>query len=149
MSRKSPGPQRAFVLAFVVLTSLVWCPWAYGTATGRVLSIPTWAVVAYAVAAALFALEWVFLFASGLAVNDKDRHRGNFTVREWETGGIRPLRRYVEHLADIRRIQKYIVDRAVEQGVPVVDNASLDENLSEVLGTMLQRVEEYGERAAG
>jgi 2-phosphoglycerate kinase len=84
-----------------------------------------------------------------LAVGDKDRHRGNFTVREWETGGIRPLRRYVEHFADIRRIQKYIVGRAVEQGVPVVDNASLDENLSAVLGTILQRVEDYGEHADG
>jgi 2-phosphoglycerate kinase len=55
----------------------------------------------------------------------------------------------VEHFADIRRIQKYIVGRAVEQGVPVVDNASLDENLSAVLGTILQRVEDYGEHADG
>ncbi len=34
-----------------------------------------------------------------LAVSDKDRHRANFTVREWESGGIRPLRRYLEHFA--------------------------------------------------
>jgi len=68
-------PKRAFVLAFILLTSLVWCPWAYGAATGRTLSIPTWAVVAYGVAAALFALEWVFLFASGLAVTDDDLSR--------------------------------------------------------------------------
>ena len=68
-------PKRAFVLAFILLTSLVWCPWAYGTATGRVLSIPTWAVVAYGVAAALFVLEWVFLFVSGLAVRDDDLSR--------------------------------------------------------------------------
>ena len=72
MAKKSPWPQRAFVLAFVVLTSLVWCPWAYGFAAGRLFSIPTWAVVAYAVAAALFVLEWVFLFASGLAVSDDE-----------------------------------------------------------------------------
>ena len=43
--------------------------------TGRVLSIPTWAVVAYGVAAALFVLEWVFLFVSGLAVSDDDLSR--------------------------------------------------------------------------
>jgi 2-phosphoglycerate kinase len=82
-----------------------------------------------------------------LAVNDKDRHRGNFTVREWETGGIRPLRRYVEHFAQIRRIQKYIVGRAQALDVPVVDNASLDENINEVLVTILRRVEEYGTAA--
>jgi len=82
-----------------------------------------------------------------LAVSDRDRHRSHFTVREWETGGIRPLRRYVEHFAQIRRIQKYIVSRAREMDVPVVDGASLDENLSAVLGTILDRVEEYGEAA--
>ena len=82
-----------------------------------------------------------------LAVQDKARHRGNFSVREWETGGIRPLRRYLDHFAQIRRIQKYIVGRAAALGVPVVDHPSLDENLSEVLGAILQRVEEQSAAA--
>ena len=69
-----------------------------------------------------------------LSITDKERHRGNFTVREWETGGIRPLRRYIEHFAEIRRIQKYMVGRAQALGVPVIDGPSLDDNLSEVLG---------------
>jgi len=77
-----------------------------------------------------------------LAVQDKARHRGNFSVREWETGGIRPLRRYLDHFVQIRRIQKYIVGRAAALGVPVVDNPTLEENVSEVLGAILQRVEE-------
>jgi 2-phosphoglycerate kinase len=77
-----------------------------------------------------------------LAVGDRTRHRSNFTVRDWETGGLRPLQRYVEHFAEIRRIQKYIVGRAEAQGVPVVDAPSLDESLSEVLGTILHRVED-------
>jgi 2-phosphoglycerate kinase len=77
-----------------------------------------------------------------VAISDKERHRGNFTVREWETGGIRPLRRYMEHFAEIRRIQKYIVGRATALGVPVIDGPSLDDNLSEVLGQILRRVEE-------
>ena len=70
--RKSVWGKRAFIIGFVILTSLCWCPWAYGTITGRTLSIPTWAVWAYVCAAALFVLEWVFLFASGLAVDDED-----------------------------------------------------------------------------
>ena len=78
-----------------------------------------------------------------LAVTDKDRHRSNFSVRDWETGGVRPVHKYVEHFAQIRRIQKYIVGRAEALGVPVIDGASLDENLNEVLGTILHRVEEY------
>lgn len=64
--------RRAFIIAFAVLTSLCWCPWAYGTVTGRTLAIPSWAVLAYVFAAALVALEWVFLFLSGLAVNDEE-----------------------------------------------------------------------------
>ena len=77
-----------------------------------------------------------------LAVGDRNRHRGNFTVRDWETGGLRPLQRYAEHFAEIRRIQKYIVGRAEAQGVPVVDAPSLDESLSEVLGAILHHVED-------
>ena len=82
-----------------------------------------------------------------LAVSDKARHRDHFSVREWETGGIRPLRRYIDHFAQIRRIQKYIVGRAAVLGVPVVDNPSLDENLSEVLAAILRRVEEQSAAA--
>ena len=82
-----------------------------------------------------------------LAVQDSARHRANFSVREWETGGIRPLRRYLDHFAQIRRIQKYIVARANEKGVPVVENVRLDECLNEVLGTILHRVDEYGSPA--
>ena len=69
---KSAWSKRAFVIAFIVLTSLCWCPWAYGTVTGRTFSIPSWAVLAYVFAAALCFLEWVFLFRSGLAVNDDE-----------------------------------------------------------------------------
>lgn len=83
-----------------------------------------------------------------LAVADKDRHRSNFTVREWETGGIRSLRRYLDHFAEIRRIQKYILRRAEEHDVPVIDNASLDDNLNEVLFAILERVEEHGGSSA-
>ena len=70
--KKRAWPKRAFVIAFLVLTSLCWCPWAYGTVTGRTLSIPTWAVLAYVVAVALVVLEWIFLFLSHLAVNDEE-----------------------------------------------------------------------------
>jgi hypothetical protein len=70
--KRNPWATRAFLVAFLILTSLCWCPWAYGTVEGRVLSIPFWAVLAYVFAAALFVLEWVFLFRSGLAVSDED-----------------------------------------------------------------------------
>ena len=43
-----------------------------------------------------------------------------------------------------RRIQKYMVGRAQALGVPVIDGPSLDDNLSEVLGMILRRVEDEG-----
>lgn len=73
MSRsRGAWSRRAFIIAFIVLTSLCWCPWGYGAVTGRTLAIPSWAVLAYVFAVALVALEWVFLFLSGLAVNDEE-----------------------------------------------------------------------------
>lgn len=78
-----------------------------------------------------------------IAVSDRDRHRGHFAVREYETGGIRPLRRYAEHFAQIRRIQKYIVACAEEQGVPVIENESLDLCVKEVLARVLGAVGAY------
>ncbi len=83
-----------------------------------------------------------------LAVSDRDRHRGHFAFREYETGGIRTLRRYVEHFAQIRRIQKYIIACAQEQGVPVVENESLDVCVKEVLERILAAVGEYRRPAA-
>ena len=70
--KKSLWGTRAFIAGFIVLTSLCWCPWAYGTLTGRTLAIPTWAIGAYICAAALFVLEWVFLFVSGMAITDEE-----------------------------------------------------------------------------
>jgi len=70
--KKRVWGKRAFIAGFIILTSLCWCPWAYGHITGRTLAIPTWAVGAYICATALFVLEWVFLFISGLAVSDED-----------------------------------------------------------------------------
>jgi len=70
--KRNAWSRRAFLVVFLLLTSLCWCPWAYGTVTGRTLSIPLWAVLAYVFAAALFVLEWVFLFLTGLAVDDEE-----------------------------------------------------------------------------
>jgi 2-phosphoglycerate kinase len=83
-----------------------------------------------------------------LTVSDRDRHRGNFSVRDYETGGIRPLRRYVEHFAQIRRLQKYIVTLAQEQDVPVIENESLDVCVKEVLERVLAALGEYRRPAA-
>jgi len=74
---KQPGGtwvNRAFVGAFCVLTFLCWCPLGYGAygPVSQVLGIPSWAVMAFAFGAALFVLEWIYLFCTGLAMSDEE-----------------------------------------------------------------------------
>jgi 2-phosphoglycerate kinase len=78
-----------------------------------------------------------------LAVHDPGLHRSHFTVREWETGGIRPLRRYVEHFRQIRSIQKFILARAEKEQVMVIENESIDLAIKEVMAEILRAVSEY------
>ena len=65
---------RVFILAFFVLTFFCWCPLGYG-AYGEaplLLGIPSWAVAAVALSAVLFALEWIYLFHTRMAMRDED-----------------------------------------------------------------------------
>jgi len=65
---------RAFILAFLVLTLFCWCPLGYGV-YGEVLlvfGIPYWAVLALGFSAVLFVVEWIYLFHSRLAMNDEE-----------------------------------------------------------------------------
>ncbi len=65
---------RAFMLAFLILTLLCWCPLGYGSygKVPLVLGIPSWAVLALCFSAVLFVVEWIYLFHSRLAMNDEE-----------------------------------------------------------------------------
>jgi 2-phosphoglycerate kinase len=78
-----------------------------------------------------------------LKVDDADAHRSHFFVREWQTDGIRPLRRYIRNFSHIRSVQKYILARAAQYGVPVFDNVSIDQTVKAVMGEILQAVSQY------
>jgi 2-phosphoglycerate kinase len=83
-----------------------------------------------------------------LKVDDADAHRSHFYVREWQTDGIRPLRRYIRSFSQIRSVQKYILARAAQYGVPVFDNVSIDLTVKAVMGEILQAVSAYPIQAA-
>ena len=63
---------RIFLLVFVVLTFFCWCPvfGSYGEAT-RVFGVPAWVVVAFGIGTLMFILEWIYLFRSGLTIDDE------------------------------------------------------------------------------
>ena len=56
-------------------------------------------------------------------------------------GGMRPLDKYVQHFADIRALQDYIVERARRNEVPVVDRPTVESAVSEVIGLVLDAAE--------
>ncbi len=75
MERKnSPWTSRIFILAFLVLTFFCWCPILYASygPAGRIWGVPVWAVLAAAFGAILFALEWIYLFATRITVSDEE-----------------------------------------------------------------------------
>jgi 2-phosphoglycerate kinase len=80
-----------------------------------------------------------------MAVSGSRRHRSHFTARDWQTGGVRPLRKYVAHFREIRRIQDYILAKARESGVLVIDNDSIDDAVNEAMTEVLHAVSELGE----
>jgi 2-phosphoglycerate kinase len=72
-----------------------------------------------------------------VAVEDEGRHRAHFPLR----GGERPADRYLDRLEEIRKLQAYLVERAHERSVRVVENASIDGALTEIMELVLDAVD--------
>jgi hypothetical protein len=64
---------RAFIVAFFVLTGLCWSPLGYGVygEVVRILGIPYWAVLALVWAAILCLVQWIYLFRTPWAMSDE------------------------------------------------------------------------------
>ena len=71
---KRPLKNRLFLTAFLVLTLFCWCPLGYGSygEATRIFGIPSWVGWAYVFGIVLFCLEWIYLFGTDLAINDRD-----------------------------------------------------------------------------
>ena len=54
---------------------------------------------------------------------------------------MRPFDKYLRGLPDIRRIQDYLVERAGKTGVPVIENASMEAAVDQVIDLVLAEVE--------
>jgi 2-phosphoglycerate kinase len=76
-----------------------------------------------------------------VAIGDQDEHLDHFQIRDAATGGMRALDKYVEHFADIRALQDYIVERARRNEVPVVDRPTVESAVGEVIELVLDATE--------
>jgi 2-phosphoglycerate kinase len=55
--------------------------------------------------------------------------------------------KYLERIADIRRIQTYVSGRARREGVTVVENANVDRAIDRVMGLVMDAAERFRESA--
>jgi len=72
-----------------------------------------------------------------LAIEDETHHASHFLIRDAASSGVRPMDKYVDALPEIRKIQRYIVERARRNDVPVIENTSLDAAIGSVMELVL------------
>jgi 2-phosphoglycerate kinase len=75
-----------------------------------------------------------------LTVAEEERHRAHLFRR----GGAsaRPSERYLRRFETIRKLQSYLAARAVDEGVPILDNVDMDAALVALTELVLQALEE-------
>jgi 2-phosphoglycerate kinase len=78
-----------------------------------------------------------------LVVEDPELHRGHFSHRRG-----RPAERYLARFEEIRELQVFLAERAVEEGVAVIDNQNADETLARLMGLVLDAVGALGPKEA-
>jgi 2-phosphoglycerate kinase len=66
-----------------------------------------------------------------LTIEDEDEHARHFFSRN--AGSERPLASYLDHFADIRRLQTFVVGRAEREGIPVIENVSAEQASAQVI----------------
>jgi 2-phosphoglycerate kinase len=76
-----------------------------------------------------------------IAISDEELHASHFYVRDADSVGVRPVEKYLESLPEIRRIQDFLVARAEEEGVPVIENRDRDESIDAVIRLVLDTFE--------
>jgi 2-phosphoglycerate kinase len=81
-----------------------------------------------------------------LSIEDEDAHASHFWIRDAASLGLRPVQKYLERLDDIRRLQEFVVERARETGVPVIENTSVEETVGAVIELVLGTTAEELER---
>ncbi|MFY9264468.1 MAG: hypothetical protein WAO61_03455 [Solirubrobacterales bacterium] len=74
-----------------------------------------------------------------VAIDDEDLHRSHFLARG--ESQARAVERYLGAFGRIRRLQDYLVTRAEETGICVVENSSLDDALVEIMNLVLETIE--------
>ncbi len=79
-----------------------------------------------------------------LSIEDETAHAQHFFTREG--GSQRPRDKYLDRFAEIRELQRFLVGRAVREGVPVIENESADDATAALAELVLSAAEQKRER---
>jgi 2-phosphoglycerate kinase len=91
------------------------------------------------------ALENAVVVQCVLNIEDEDIHSQHFWVRDAASEGMRRLDKYLQGFEDIRAIQEFIVERARESGVAVIENENMESAIGEVMELVFAEVERVQE----
>ena len=72
-----------------------------------------------------------------LTLSSEKMHKERFAARAKITS--RPMERYLKHFEIIRKINDYIVKKAYEHNVPVIENISISESVEKCLEVITER----------
>ncbi|MCK4778442.1 MAG: 2-phosphoglycerate kinase [Actinomycetia bacterium] len=78
-----------------------------------------------------------FIIPLVIKVEDEFLHKSHFYGREFETGGWRPFKRYLDNFSSIRRIGKYIESLAEENDIPIIDSQNLDVSINNIMESVI------------
>jgi 2-phosphoglycerate kinase len=76
-----------------------------------------------------------------LAIRDEKIHASHFYTRSLDSEERRPVDKYLDRLREIRRLQRYIVDRAERADVPVIANDNTDAAVTAVMELVVSAAE--------
>lgn len=87
------------------------------------------------------ALERAVLVQCVLHITDPDVHAEHFVVRDVASDGTRKMDKYLAGFDEIRAIQEFLVERARDVGVAVIENESMDAAVAELMEQVFAEVE--------
>jgi 2-phosphoglycerate kinase len=88
--------------------------------------------------------EGALVTACVLKIEDESAHAQHFFSRE--AGAARPMAKYLDRFAEIRRLQEFIVGRAQQEDIAVIENESANRATAAVAELVLSAAERAKER---
>ena len=86
-------------------------------------------------------IEGALVVQCVLAIENEEVHASHFWIRDAASEGVRPVEKYLDQLASIRRVQEFIVEQARRAEVAVVQNHDMEQAIGNVMELVIERAD--------